>query len=147
MYTCTWMICFGCCLHFEDLKQVSPSSWLKDVCIHTYISIMTQGLEGFHHSSIVLSLSICVWQRREMRDVQSPFTSSFVSRVSSWFLQILIYCCVFVVLFVVLFVCVWQRREMRGGSALFVDQAPVRAATHGRILILDGIDKAEVNYY
>jgi hypothetical protein len=44
-------------------------------------------------------------------------------------------------------VCVWQRREMRGGSALFVDQAPVRAATHGRILILDGIDKAEVKIH
>jgi phosphate/sulfate permease len=82
-----------------------------------------------------------------MRDVPSPFTSSFVSRVSSsWFLQILISVLyAFLVLF--LFVSVWQRREMRGGSALFVDQAPVRAATHGRILILDGIDKAEVHIH
>ncbi|CAK4831793.1 unnamed protein product [Aphanomyces euteiches] len=31
-----------------------------------------------------------------------------------------------------------QRREILGGAAVFADQAPVRAAVHGRILILDG---------
>ncbi|RHZ27035.1 hypothetical protein DYB31_000191 [Aphanomyces astaci] len=31
-----------------------------------------------------------------------------------------------------------SRREILGGSAIFADQAPVRAAIHGRILILDG---------
>ena len=38
-----------------------------------------------------------------------------------------------------------QRREIKGRTALFVDQAPVRAALEGRVLILDGIDKAERN--
>lgn len=38
-----------------------------------------------------------------------------------------------------------QRREIAGGSAFYVDQAAVRAATEGRILILDGIEKAERN--
>ena len=38
-----------------------------------------------------------------------------------------------------------QRREIKGRTALFVDQAPVRAALEGRLLILDGIDKAERN--
>ena len=38
-----------------------------------------------------------------------------------------------------------QRREIVGGSALYVDQAPVRAALEGKILILDGIEKAERN--
>ncbi|ETV82729.1 hypothetical protein, variant 2 [Aphanomyces astaci] len=38
-----------------------------------------------------------------------------------------------------------QRREILGGSAIFADQAPVRAAIHGRILILDGLEKAERN--
>eukprot|EP00512_Aurantiochytrium_limacinum_P012667 CAMPEP_0171569504 /NCGR_PEP_ID=MMETSP0961-20121227/2381_1 /TAXON_ID=87120 /ORGANISM="Aurantiochytrium limacinum, Strain ATCCMYA-1381" /LENGTH=1133 /DNA_ID=CAMNT_0012123801 /DNA_START=78 /DNA_END=3479 /DNA_ORIENTATION=- len=38
-----------------------------------------------------------------------------------------------------------QRREIVKGSALFVDQAPVRAALHGRLLIIDGIEKAERN--
>ncbi|GBG24399.1 von Willebrand factor A domain-containing protein 8 [Hondaea fermentalgiana] len=38
-----------------------------------------------------------------------------------------------------------QRREIVGGSALFEDQAPVRAALHGRLLIIDGIEKAERN--
>ncbi|KAI9020492.1 AAA domain-containing protein [Hyaloraphidium curvatum] len=38
-----------------------------------------------------------------------------------------------------------QRREIAGGSAFYVDQACVRAATEGRILILDGIEKAERN--
>ena len=38
-----------------------------------------------------------------------------------------------------------QRSEIRGGSLYHVDQAPVRAATHGRILILEGLEKAERN--
>lgn len=37
------------------------------------------------------------------------------------------------------------RRELSAGSALWSDQAPVRAALCGRILILDGIEKAERN--
>ncbi|RKO85785.1 AAA domain-containing protein, partial [Blyttiomyces helicus] len=38
-----------------------------------------------------------------------------------------------------------QRREIVGGSAIYTDQAAVRAAVHGRILVLDGIEKAERN--
>jgi hypothetical protein len=38
-----------------------------------------------------------------------------------------------------------QRREIVGGSALYIDQAPVRAALEGKVLILDGIEKAERN--
>jgi MoxR-like ATPase len=38
-----------------------------------------------------------------------------------------------------------QRREIRDGSAIFSDQGPVRAAIEGRVLILDGIEKAERN--
>ncbi|KAI8617008.1 AAA domain-containing protein [Chytriomyces sp. MP71] len=38
-----------------------------------------------------------------------------------------------------------QRREIRGGTAFYTDQACVRAAIHGRILVLDGIEKAERN--
>jgi hypothetical protein len=43
-----------------------------------------------------------------------------------------------------------QRRELvatEGSkpSVVFVDQAPVRAAMHGRLLILDGLEKAERN--
>ena len=42
-----------------------------------------------------------------------------------------------------------QRREIVAGddgkSAVFVDQAPVRAALNSRLLILDGIEKAERN--
>ncbi len=34
-----------------------------------------------------------------------------------------------------------QRREIVGGSAVFSDQAPVRAAIHGRLLVIDGIEK------
>ena len=37
-----------------------------------------------------------------------------------------------------------QRREILNGRAIFVNQAPVRAALYGRLLILDGIEKAEV---
>lgn len=35
-----------------------------------------------------------------------------------------------------------QRRELVRGTATFVDQAPVRAALEGRILILDGTTAA-----
>ena len=38
-----------------------------------------------------------------------------------------------------------QRREILGTSILFVDQAVVRAAKLGRVLILDGLEKAERN--
>lgn len=38
-----------------------------------------------------------------------------------------------------------QRRELQGGTSFYVDQAAVRAAIHGRILVLDGIEKAERN--
>ena len=31
-----------------------------------------------------------------------------------------------------------QRRELRGGTASYADQAAVRAALHGRVLILEG---------
>jgi len=38
-----------------------------------------------------------------------------------------------------------QRREIYNSSVVFHDQAPVRAAIHGRLLILDGIEHAERN--
>ncbi|KAF7726766.1 von Willebrand factor A domain-containing protein 8 [Apophysomyces ossiformis] len=38
-----------------------------------------------------------------------------------------------------------QRRELQNGTSYYVDQAAVRAAIHGRILVLDGIEKAERN--
>ncbi|OQS05394.1 hypothetical protein THRCLA_02460 [Thraustotheca clavata] len=38
-----------------------------------------------------------------------------------------------------------QRREILNGASIFTDQAPVRAAVHGRLLILDGLEKAERN--
>lgn len=38
-----------------------------------------------------------------------------------------------------------QRREIVGSSSVFVDQGPVRAAIHGRLLILDGMENAERN--
>ena len=38
-----------------------------------------------------------------------------------------------------------QRREIRDGTAVFVDGAPVRAAAHGRVLLLEGVEKAERN--
>ena len=38
-----------------------------------------------------------------------------------------------------------QRKEIVDGSVVYIDQAPVRAAVHGRLLILDGIEKAERN--
>uniref|UniRef100_A0A915HU87 ATPase dynein-related AAA domain-containing protein n=1 Tax=Romanomermis culicivorax TaxID=13658 RepID=A0A915HU87_ROMCU len=38
-----------------------------------------------------------------------------------------------------------QRREIKDGSAFYVDQAAIKAAIHGRVLVLDGIEKAERN--
>jgi len=38
-----------------------------------------------------------------------------------------------------------QRREVNGGNSSWVDQSAVRAATEGRILILEGLEKAERN--
>ncbi|KAL4635681.1 von Willebrand factor A domain-containing protein 8 isoform X1 [Arapaima gigas] len=38
-----------------------------------------------------------------------------------------------------------QRREIRGGTTFYVDQCAVRAATQGRILVLEGLEKAERN--
>uniref|UniRef100_A0A8C0ICB5 von Willebrand factor A domain-containing protein 8 n=1 Tax=Bubo bubo TaxID=30461 RepID=A0A8C0ICB5_BUBBB len=38
-----------------------------------------------------------------------------------------------------------QRREIRDGSAFYLDQCAVRAATEGRILVLEGLEKAERN--
>ncbi|GAA5805817.1 AAA domain-containing protein [Helicostylum pulchrum] len=38
-----------------------------------------------------------------------------------------------------------QRRELTNSTSFYVDQAAVRAAIHGRILVLDGIEKAERN--
>jgi hypothetical protein len=38
-----------------------------------------------------------------------------------------------------------QRREIVGDSVSYFDQAPVRAAVHGRVLVLDGIENAERN--
>lgn len=38
-----------------------------------------------------------------------------------------------------------QRREIVDSTAVYIDQAPLRAALEGRILILDGMEKAERN--
>lgn len=38
-----------------------------------------------------------------------------------------------------------QRREIVSGSALYIDQSAVRAALRGRVLVLEGIEKAERN--
>lgn len=35
-----------------------------------------------------------------------------------------------------------QRRELVGSTSLFFDQPAVRAAIHGRVLILEGLEKA-----
>jgi hypothetical protein len=34
-----------------------------------------------------------------------------------------------------------QRREISAGTAYYIDQSAVRAASHGRILVLEGIEK------
>uniref|UniRef100_A0A914H1R8 VWFA domain-containing protein n=1 Tax=Globodera rostochiensis TaxID=31243 RepID=A0A914H1R8_GLORO len=38
-----------------------------------------------------------------------------------------------------------QRREIKAGSAFYTDLGAVRAALHGRILFIDGVEKAERN--
>ncbi|XP_077946619.1 von Willebrand factor A domain-containing protein 8 isoform X1 [Gasterosteus aculeatus] len=38
-----------------------------------------------------------------------------------------------------------QRREIRSGTAFYIDQCAVRAATKGRVLVLEGLEKAERN--
>ena len=38
-----------------------------------------------------------------------------------------------------------QRKEVSENGTLYVDQAPVRAAINGRLLVLDGLEKAERN--
>ena len=38
-----------------------------------------------------------------------------------------------------------QRREISDGHVRYVDSAVVTAAVHGRVLVLEGIDKAERN--
>lgn len=38
-----------------------------------------------------------------------------------------------------------QRREIRNGTAAYFDQSAVRAALHGRVLVIEGIEKAERN--
>lgn len=38
-----------------------------------------------------------------------------------------------------------QRREIQSGTAAYHDQSAVRAAKHGRVLILEGVEKAERN--
>ncbi|KAK7249770.1 hypothetical protein SO694_00004647 [Aureococcus anophagefferens] len=38
-----------------------------------------------------------------------------------------------------------QRREIRDGALVWANQAPVEAALHGRVLVLEGVDKAERN--
>ena len=38
-----------------------------------------------------------------------------------------------------------QRREISSGTAHYIDQSAVRAAVNGRILVLEGIEKAERN--
>ena len=38
-----------------------------------------------------------------------------------------------------------QRREILGGTAYYIDQCAVRAALEGRVLVLEGVEKAERN--
>lgn len=38
-----------------------------------------------------------------------------------------------------------QRREIQNGTAVYFDQSAVRAAAHGRVLVIEGIEKAERN--
>lgn len=38
-----------------------------------------------------------------------------------------------------------QRRELRSNSSIFMDQAAVNAAIHGRVLLLEGIERVERN--
>jgi AAA domain (dynein-related subfamily) len=39
-----------------------------------------------------------------------------------------------------------QRREIKGGTSVYIDQACIRAAIHGRLLILDGIERVCLTY-
>jgi len=38
-----------------------------------------------------------------------------------------------------------QRREIKSGTAYYRDQSAVRAATNGRVLLIEGVEKAERN--
>lgn len=38
-----------------------------------------------------------------------------------------------------------QRREISNGTSVYIDQAAVRAAKEGRVLVIDGVEKAERN--
>ena len=38
-----------------------------------------------------------------------------------------------------------QRRELSGGSVLYINQPVVNAALHGRLLVIEGLEKAERN--
>lgn len=38
-----------------------------------------------------------------------------------------------------------QRREIQDGTAVYFDQSAVRAATQGRVLVIEGVEKAERN--
>lgn len=38
-----------------------------------------------------------------------------------------------------------QRREIQQGTATYFDQSAVRAATEGRVLVIEGVEKAERN--
>lgn len=38
-----------------------------------------------------------------------------------------------------------QRREIKSGTAYYHDQSAVRAATNGRVLVIEGVEKAERN--
>lgn len=38
-----------------------------------------------------------------------------------------------------------QRREIQNGTAVYFDQSAVRAATEGRVLVIEGVEKAERN--
>jgi len=38
-----------------------------------------------------------------------------------------------------------QRREIKGKTSLFIDQHAVRAAIEGRVLVIEGLEKAERN--
>ena len=39
-----------------------------------------------------------------------------------------------------------QRREISSGTAFYIDQSAVRAASEGRILVLEGIEKVSSKY-
>ena len=43
------------------------------------------------------------------------------------------------------FLTLLERRELHGGSVLYVNQPVVEAALHGRLLVIEGLEKAERN--